>query len=156
MATTVDMTGTFKVVSSRILSTSSSGGVNTTDSVANVARNDSFAPGTITGRITVESIRHVNITTGNGTSFGVGTFTGIIIGKDPGQCTYRVSSTLTKQGTPQASSHSQHWLTECIGGLQGITETTTSIGSGIFAAVVTFNPSQRRRPLKPLIPTPMS
>jgi hypothetical protein len=139
MTTIVSITGTFKVVKTTILATTASGGINTTDSVTRVARNDSFSPGVITGRITVETVRHVNMTTGNGTSFGVSTFTGFIIGKGPGECTYRISSTITAVGTSHATSYSQHWLTECTGGLQGITETTTPIGSGVFGAVVTYD-----------------
>ncbi|MDA4117677.1 MAG: hypothetical protein OK455_04960 [Thaumarchaeota archaeon] len=135
----MSITGTFKVVSSAILATNTTkSGITTTVSKTTVARNDSTSPGVVTSMITIVGVSRVNTRTGSGTSFSVGTLTGTIAGSGPGVCAYRSNSTLTGQGTPHASSQTTHWITECTGGMSGITETTTSIGKGVFSAVVRF------------------
>ncbi len=134
---TLTINGTFKLISNTVLATNTTGdGVVTTVSMVTVARNDSTSPETVTGRITFKAVSQVDSKTGNGTLFGVGTFTGTIAGMGPGECTYLINSTLTGQGSPQASSRAQHLITACNGGLRGVTETTVSIGKGVFTAVV--------------------
>jgi hypothetical protein len=139
--TNVNISGTFVVVSDKVLATVVSGGLNITVSIVTVARNESTTPGQITGVITYESVKQVNMTTDNGTSFGVGIIRGTIAGIGPGECTYRINTTLTAQGTPNASSQSQHFINQCTGGLSGISEISTSIGKGVFTAIVTVDPS---------------
>jgi hypothetical protein len=140
--------GTFKVESSAILSTNITNGIATTVSKATVARNDSTTPGVVTGVIRIVTVSRIDTKTGNGTSFAIGTFTGTIAGFGPGVCTYQNNSTLTAQGTLHASSQTKHWITRCTGALSGISEVTTSIGNGVFTAIVTYSPTTLAPALK--------